>query len=486
MFANRAFLSMTGYSEAEVMGRNCRFLQGPESDPATVADLRSAIAARREITVELINYRKDGSTFWNALFVSPVFNHAHELVYCFASQLDVSRRREAEAALAQAQKMEALGQLTGGIAHDFNNLLQLMSGQVDSIGLHMASSSGDRAAVQRASNALREAVTRASSLTQQLLAFARKQSLKATVVDINAIVSLMRPLIESTLGDAIQFDFRLNAAHSRCELDKAQLEVALINLLVNARDAMPTGGHIDIATENVHVADEDVGAFEGLAPGDYVSLAVTDTGEGISQRLLGRVMEPFFTTKEEGMGTGLGLPSVYGFARQSGGIARIYSEEGIGTTVRMYFPAVAPAGEEVEQAQDAAPRGGTETMLVVDDRKDIADVACHLLAAFGYDAAVAYGGAQALEVAASLRGGLGPHLLLSDIVMPGINGYELAHAMCDCYPGLRVLMTTGYDRDLGRRFGDRPEEFEVIQKPYEVTQLLARIRGLLDGTPAVP
>lgn len=482
IFANRAFLSMSQYTPEEVLGRNCRMLQGPDTDRGTIARIREAVAQRTEISVELLNYRKDGSSFWNALFVSPVFNRDGELVYFFASQLDVSRRRDAEEALAQAQKMEALGQLTGGISHDFNNLLQVMSGHVDVLRVKAQRNRLADGELERGLESVRGAITKAASLTQQLLAFSRKQTLRGRVINLNATAQGMHDLIGRTLGDAVAVEYELDPTLPNCELDNTQLEVALLNLLVNARDAMPKGGTIRIRTQRVEVGAADTRAFKGLRPGLYATVAISDNGVGIAPDLMDRVMEPFFTTKDEGKGTGLGLASVYGFAKQSGGAAIIYSELDVGTTVRLYFPSHTGdlAGPQTTPAQ-AHLRGGDERILIVDDRVEVATLAAELLGGMGYRTAVAHSGAEALEYLAARPDHERPDLVLSDIVMPGgMSGYALAQQMHEHYPDILVLLTTGFDRDLGDLAGGDVSDAQILRKPYGLPELAGRVRMMLD------
>ncbi|GKT25832.1 PAS domain-containing protein [Acidovorax sp. SUPP3334] len=483
VFCNRAFVAMTGYALEDIMGHNCRFLQGPATDRNTVAAIREAVQQRREISLELLNYRKDGSSFWNALFISPVYNRKGELVYFFASQLDVSRRRDAEEALSQAQKMEALGQLTGGISHDFNNLLQVMSGHLDVMRVKNRNNRLGPQDIDRSIDSIRSAVTKASTLTQQLLAFSRKQKLKGRVVNLNALAKGMATLAERTLGEEIEIEYVLGEDLPNCELDTTQLEVAVLNLLLNSRDAMPNGGRIRVETKGIDLDAHDGDAFSGLPPGRYATISVTDTGAGIPSEVVSRVMDPFFTTKEEGKGTGLGLSMVYGFAKQSGGAVTIYSEVGIGTTVRMYFPAVhGRTHPELSESLSPKSRGGNEKILVVDDRVEVADLAHAMLEGLGYTVHVAHSAHAALKLVRSLPQDALPDLLFTDVVMPGgLNGYELAREMRKTVAGIHILLTTGFDRDMGSLANVAPTEFEILKKPYRLADLARRVRMVLDG-----
>ncbi|CAA9273583.1 MAG: diguanylate cyclase/phosphodiesterase (GGDEF & EAL domains) with PAS/PAC sensor(s) [uncultured Acetobacteraceae bacterium] len=341
VFANDAFSQLTGYPAEQVLGRNCRFMQGPKTDSETITSVRRAVGEGGRVTVEMLNYRRDGTPFWNALHVSPVFGSDGEPLYFFGSQFDVTRQRAADAAWHRSQKMEALGQLTSGIAHDFNNLLMVIAGNLELIG-----KAEDPERRRRLSSRMQEAVFRARQLTRQLLAFARRQQLNHRAIDLNALIATMAEPIRRILGPSIRLETRLDPDLDPCFADAGQVEVALINLLLNARDAMPGDGAVTITTG---LARLDEGAPEVAAgevpPGDYVSLFVTDVGIGMQPEVLDRAIEPFFTTKHSGPGSGLGLSTVHGFAQQSRGHLLLRSQPGQGTSARLLFPcfAVSPA-----------------------------------------------------------------------------------------------------------------------------------------------
>jgi len=486
IFANNAFLNMTGYAPEELLGRNCRFLQGPETDPRSIDEIRDAIHERREMATEILNYRKNGSSFWNALFVSPVFGHDGELLYFFGSQLDVSRRRDAEDALRQSQKMEALGQLTGGIAHDFNNLLQVMLGYLELGITSAASGRTDPARLVRNLENAQSAAQRATTLTQQLLAFSRKQRLEGRSLNLNDTVAEMRDLAQRTLGDDVALHVAATPELWNCRVDPNQCEVALLNVLLNARDALQgrPAKSVTIETRNFEVGQEDVQNFAGLPPGRYATISLTDTGIGMSNEVRHRVMDPFFTTKEEGKGTGLGMSMVYGFVKQSGGTVRIYSEEGVGTTIRLFFPAT--DGEVARVAEPSArhiDRGGDEAILVVEDRPEVGAVAQAFLEASGYTILRAEDGREALRI---LDEAGHVDLLFSDLIMPGgMNGVVLAREARRRRPGLKILLTTGYAEASIERVDAGGSEFEIINKPYRQQDLIRKVRLVLDGPTGV-
>ncbi|KTF69135.1 histidine kinase famiy protein [Sphingomonas sp. HT-1] len=474
VFANKAFLDLTGYEESEILGRNCRFLQGAETDRDAVAELREAIHRREAIALELVNYRRDGSFFWNAVFVAPVLDTDGELLYFFASQLDVTRRRASEQAFRQAQKMEAIGQLTAGLAHDFNNLLQVVSGNIDIV----ANQVEDERHQRLLTNAAR-AADRGSKLTRQLLAFARKTRLEPRRVELNQLIHEFGDLLDNTVGAQIRLVTALERRLPEVQIDPTHLEMAILNVLLNARDAMPRGGTVTISTRLWKLNGD--APMHQLPEGDYVVLTIRDEGSGMADDVRRRATEPFFTTKGAERGTGLGLAMVHGFVQQSLGRLEIDSAPGEGTEVRMLFPTAASA--EVAAPPPAAKQepgrgvaGGSETILLVEDSDDVRALAQEQLTALGYRVLLAASGEEALE-----RIEAEPiDLLFTDIVMPGgMSGLELVEQFHALHPETPVLMTTGYNEDLVADI-PRGSNLDVIGKPYRREQLADRIRAALD------
>ena len=469
VFANKAFLDLTGYEESEIVGRNCRFLQGTDTDREAVRALRSAVAAREAISIEILNYRRDGTPFWNAVFVAPVYDDDGRLIYFFASQLDITRRRSSEQAFRQAQKMEAIGQLTAGLAHDFNNLLQVVTGSLEMV----LGGELDERQRRLLGNAAR-AAERGTKLTRQLLAFARKTRLEPQRVNLNDLIHEFGDLIDNTIGAQIRLVTALERRLPAVLIDPTHLEMAMLNILINARDAMPGGGTVTIATE-LWKLNGNAAAY-GLPEGDYVALSVRDEGQGMSADIRQRAIEPFFTTKGRERGTGLGLAMVHGFVQQSLGRLEIESEPGQGTTMRMLFP-VAPAQEaDTPPPPQAAPsrplahREG-QTILLVEDSDDVRALASEQLTALGYRVVVAASGEEALAKLPGLK----IDLLFTDIVMPGgMSGLELVEKFSEFNPTTPVLMTTGYNEDLVADI-PRGTRLDVIGKPYRREELADRV-----------
>jgi PAS domain S-box-containing protein len=472
VFTNGAFLDLTGYQREHVLGRNCRFLQGPQTDRHAVDEIRRALAEQRAVALDILNYKADGTPFWNALFIGPVFDQDGTLLYFFSSQMDITERRTVQETTLQAQKMEAIGQLTAGMAHDFNNLLQVINGNLEVALLSLGNPDMARGALERA----QRAALRAGKLTQQLLTFARKQRLEPKRININNLVVEFSDMLVRTLGSKIDLRLDLRPGLPACVLDPTQLEMALLNVLINARDAMPEGGEVTVGTSIVR--DEHVKAW-GLAPGTYITLYVVDKGVGMPPDVLRRATEPFFTT--QGPGTGLGLAMVHGFVQQSHGRLDIESKPGRGTTVRMMFPVAENASDAASAGNGAAAGeqgdlpGSRPRVLVVEDNDDVRELAESVLGMAGYAVQSAASGEQALEL---LDECAPVDLLFTDVIMPGgMNGLQLIDRVRERLPQLPVLVTTGYMDELPSK---KPGKgLPILAKPYRHDELLERVKAVL-------
>jgi signal transduction histidine kinase/ActR/RegA family two-component response regulator len=410
-----------------------------------------------------------------------------------ALEAEVKLRRNAQDALRQAQKMEAVGQLTGGIAHDFNNILTVILGNLDTLRRRFANVDPSQSAVDLVSMAKKpidlaiQGAKSAAQLTHQLLAFSRRQPLEPVRLDLNRLVSAMSDLLRRTLGETINFETILAADLWPTFADKNEIENALINLCVNARDAMPTGGRLTIETANVDLDEAYAAQFEDVAPGQYVLLSVADTGAGIPPDLLEQIFEPFFTTKPPGKGSGLGLAMVHGFVKQTGGHIRLYSEVNYGTTVKIYLPRLgqnerplaAPASKVAPAAQSprAAPK---ETVLLVEDNPGVRNYAKTALQELGYRVIEASEVAQAMQIIND--GAERIDLLFTDVVLPDATGRALADAVLKLRPNLPVLFTTGYTRDAIVHQGRLDADVRLLAKPYTQQDLAKKIREMLDDS----
>ena len=390
---------------------------------------------------------------------------------------EIAEREKAEEALRQAQKMEAVGQLTGGVAHDFNNLLQVITGNLDVLRQRTT----DRQ-VSRLTDAALRGAERAAALTQRLLAFSRRQPLDPRPVEINKLVAGMSDMLHRTLGETIVVETVLAAGVWRAYADANQLESAVLNLAVNARDAMPQGGKLTIETANTSLDDQYAASHEGVQPGQYVSVAVTDTGTGMDKETLARVFEPFFTTKETGRGSGLGLSQVFGFMRQSNGHVTIYSELGEGTIVRLYLLRYVGAETATDNAIEARPEVGAandQVVLVVEDDEDVRTNTVMMIEELGYSVIEAADGITALQV---LEQHSEVRLLFTDIGLPGgLNGRQLAEKARKLRPDLAVLFTSGYASNAVVHNGRLGPGVEMIGKPFTFAALAAKLRQVLDA-----
>jgi two-component system, cell cycle sensor histidine kinase and response regulator CckA len=479
VYASPGFERLTGYTAAEVLSRNCRFLQGKDTDRAALARIRGAVEAGEPCTVELLNYRKDGTTFWNELSVSPVRDESGRVTHFVGVQADVTQRRLLQEQYRQVQKMEAFGQLAGGVAHDFNNLLTIINGYSEFLLQDLPTDDPSWELITE----IHKAGERSAGLTRQMLAFSRKQVLAPRVLDLNAVVDNTASMLRRLLGEDVRLSLAPGLSLWSVRADPGQVEQILMNLAVNARDAMPTGGRLTVATANVELDEGYAQAHPDARPGPHTLLSVSDTGSGMSPEVRARIFEPFFTTKAPGKGTGLGLATVYGIVKQSGGHVELHSAVGVGTTFKVYLPAAAGPETWAVQAKSAVrstPRG-TETVLVVEDEGAIRALMRHILAGYGYSVLEAARGDEAVRVVESHAGPI--HLLISDVVMPGIDGRVVAERVAARHPAVRVLFISGYMDDAVVRHGILQEEVNFLQKPFSPVALAHKVREVLDVLP---
>jgi two-component system cell cycle sensor histidine kinase/response regulator CckA len=474
IYANPGFENMTGYSEHEVLGRNCRFLQGKDTDLETSDQLRTAIHERRGCAVEILNYKKDGIAFWNKLRISAVRNENGDLTNFIGVQTDVTARRELTERFNQSQKMEAVGKLAGGVAHDFNNLLSVISGNTEVL-LTMNPTVEDTRLMLAD---IDEAAERATQLTQQLLAFSRQQQMIPQVVDINVILRNIERMLRRLIGEDIDLRTIFKPNIHRIKVDPGQLEQVIVNLTVNARDAMPSGGLLTLETAEIELDEKENPADSEDVKLHYVALVVSDTGCGMSPEVQSRVFEPFFTTKERGRGTGLGLSTVFGIVEQSEGRIQLESKEGVGTIFRVLFPICEePISLVLVDAKSSTP--GNETILMVEDEEIVRRIAKLALVTQGYTVLEAANGRDALSVVESHPSPI--HLLITDVVMPGMSGGQLVEVLRHHHPEIRTLFMSGYTDDAMLRHGISEATNAFVKKPFKPTVLAAKVRQFLDS-----
>jgi PAS domain S-box-containing protein len=475
---NPAWTRTLGWSEAELLNRTSEWLEHPEDNGITRKQINRLARGETTVRFESRFRHKDGSYRW--LSWTGVRDKDRNYVVArdvTAEKAAAERLRSTEEALLQSQKMEAVGQLTGGIAHDFNNLLTGIVGSLDLMQTRLNQGRTDN--VARYIDAAMTSANRAAALTHRLLAFARRQPLSPKSVDVNQLVVSLEDLLRRTIGETI--DLRIVASDDLWSTlcDPNQLESALLNLAINARDAMPDGGRLTIGTANARL-DSITAETPALSPGDYICITVADTGVGMSPEVVGRAFDPFFTTKPIGQGTGLGLSMIYGFARQSNGHATIDSKLGQGTSVRLYLPrhhgeiALRPRAS-ARQAEHAA---SGETVLVIEDESVVRGVILEMLVGNGYRALEAVDGPAGLKI---LRSDRRIDLLVTDVGLPGMNGRQVADQAREIRPGLKILFITGYAESVAISDGSLHAGMELITKPFDLDHLAWRIRGMISS-----
>jgi PAS domain S-box-containing protein len=475
-YVNDKFCALSGYSREELIGQNHNIIKSDEHPKEMFVELWKTIANGNPWHGVIKNIKKNGDIYWVKSTIAPDLNAQGKPQRYVSFRTEITEQKNLEQRLLQAQRMEAVGQLTGGIAHDFNNLLGVILGNAEMVEDRVQ---GDEIAKGRI-EALLTAVKRGAALTYRLLAFSRQQRLSPTTVDINDLIFSLEDMLHRTLGETVDLRVKATPGLWGAVIDTSQLENALVNLAVNARDAMPKGGTLTIETANVTLDEAYAEEHIEVTPGDYVMVAVSDSGTGMPPEVLEKVFEPFFTTKGMGKGTGLGLSMVYGFVKQSKGHITVYSEIDHGTTVKLYMirtEEYAPKESTKEDTQELAL--GTERILIVEDDESLREVPVFFLQDQGYEVVEAENGKEAIKL---LKDDSPFDLLFTDIVLPGgMNGVEIAEQAKQIQPNIKFLYTTGYTENAIIHQGQLGAGANLINKPYQRAELLERVRKVLDN-----
>jgi PAS domain S-box-containing protein len=481
LYVNPAFERISGYSRAEAIGQNPRLLKSGQHDLTYYRDLWQTISEGWVWQGRLKNRRKDGNLFTEEATITPIRNQANDIVNYVATMRDVTRETQLEEQFHQAQKMEALGQMAGGIAHDFNNLLTVIHLSTRLLQRQLLPQDPLWDHVQR----IRETGDKATSLTKQLLSFSRREVVEPQVLELNQVVEVLSRMLKRIIGEDIQLMMSLADHLWPVEMDPTQIDQIIVNLVVNARDAMPDGGTLTIETKNLILDEAYLSTRVDAQPGRHVVLSISDTGVGMDEEIKAHIFEPFFTTKQRGQGTGLGLPTVFGIVTQNKGHIRVYSEPGMGTTVRIYLPCTektftrGTAPPQPLRPASAKLVRGTETVLVVEDERDVRNLAVQVLRSCGYRVLAAPGGPEALQISQDFEDPI--DLLLTDVVMPKMNGQELAAKLQEQRPAMQVLYMSGYADDAIMHHGILSAGAAFLSKPLTIEALTHKVRALLDG-----
>ena len=473
---NQRLCDIYGFTREEMLGRTFKELVDPE-DLDDILELRRRMFANKipMYTAEVRCRHKNGATVWVGVTASAVRDGTGEPKYSIGAIQDITERKRLEQELLHSQRMEGVGQLAGGIAHDFNNLLTVISGRSELLLDQLDAADP----IRRELDLIYKTTGRAAALTRQLLAFSRKQVFQSKVLDLNELVQGATALLKRIIGEHVELVFIPAAGLGRVRVDPSQLEQVVVNLAVNARDAMPDGGKLTIGTANTALDERYAREHVGVHPGPYVQLTVSDTGVGMDAATRARIFEPFFTTKGPGKGTGLGLSTVYGIVKQSGGHIRVYSEPGRGTTLKVYLPQTDRERETVPDPGAGMP-AGTETILVVEDEAEVRALAHEILEGLGYTVVVASTATDALLIAQRQVGLI--DLLLTDVVMPRMSGRALAETLGEMRPEMKVLFMSGYTDDAIIRHGVLEEGVAFLEKPFTAAALARKVRAVLDAT----
>ena len=475
-YINPKFTEITGYTSEETLGKNPRFLKSGETPPFEYQNMWRTISSGKEWRGRFHNRKKTGELFWESATISPIKDSQGKITHYIGIKEDITEKIKLEEQFQQSQKMEAIGRLAGGVAHDFNNLLTVIRGYSD---LMIKGLKPDNRFFKHA-NQIHEAALRASSLTDQLLAFSRKQVIEPRILNLNESVKQTEKMLHRLIGEDIHLTVILDPELGNVRVDPGQIVQILLNLAVNSRDAMPRGGKLIIETRNTILDEHYTQTHLPVIPGRYIMLAVSDTGEGMDQETQSHIFEPFYTTKEKGRGTGLGLSTVYGIIKQNNGYVWVYSEPGRGTTFKIYFPLI----EKTKKQKSAGQKSirtlkGTETLLIVEDDDTVRAVTKISLESFGYKVIEAADGESALKL---LKENIDQiDLAITDVIMPHIGGSELAGKLKGIKAEIKILFVSGYTDDTISHHGILRNGVNYLQKPFTSDRLAAKVREILDS-----
>lgn len=474
IYANQRTFEMHGFTKEEYLSKNLHEIDVPESEKL----INSRIKMLQEVgeaNFEVAHFRKDGSIIPLEVFTKIVRWKDKPVILSIAS--DISERKKAEEMnrrLQQTSKMEAIGRLAGGIAHDFNNFLTVIKGGISLAMLNLK----ENDPLYSRLKTIEEASERAETLTRQLLTFSRKQIINPTPRDINMLIKDIKNILARIIGEDILLEINLSNVPCIVNIDPSQLSQIIVNLSVNSRDAMPNGGKLIIETKCLILDESYCVEYTNITPGEYVLLSVSDTGTGMDDEVKRHIYEPFFTTKKDGVGTGLGLTTVYGIVRQINGHIECYSKLGLGTTFKIYFPKSSEPGfSEIKLEDEFNNIKGDETILFVEDENMVREMSVEYLRSLGYKILPAENGEIAIKIANEYEGKI--HLLLTDVIMPGMNGRQLANRLSLIYPDIKTIYTSGYTQDIISYHGIAREGSEFIGKPYKLQELAKKIREIL-------
>jgi len=477
VYVNPAFEQISGYSRAEVLGRNPRILKSGRQDDAFYRELWATISAGQVWHGRLVNKKKGGALYIEDATITPIRGEGNAVVNYVAVKHDITRDLQLEEQTRQSQKMEAIGRLAGGIAHDFNNLLTALKGYTHLSLQHMKPDDP----LYHDLTQIGEITERATVLVRQLLTFSRQEAPQPVALNLNSVIGDLMKLVGRVIGEDVELVTHLDPGLAQIQADPGQMEQVLLNLAINARDAMPGGGQLVIETAGVTLDEREARAEYEMEPGDYVLLTISDTGVGMGEAVLEHIFEPFFTTKEEG--TGLGLATVFGIVRQHGGRIYAYSEPGQGSTFRIYLPAQQPqpSAQPPEMtrrpAEPAIALRGGETLLLAEDETAVRELAQRALEGYGYTVLAAANADQAAELFRQHADAIA--LLISDVIMPGITGPALYRELAKETPGLKVLFLSGYTGNLVQGRGVA-QDTPFLQKPFTLNELAMKVREVLD------